>query len=282
MPNLPATEVDAEALYHAASDAFSDYVIPAQMTRAQWDGMLTERGFTPELSFVAAEGGVPLAYWLTGTAPEVRPGTAYAISVGTRPRARRRGLAAELFHHVRDKVQGAGFSLMMHEVIVENTGAVKLYEGLGYRSARRVVAYRGALTTAAPAQADVSIRQIILKEAEAVASAVGGWQPTWQNEFHAMYRTGAGCKAFAMEQKGRTCGYAVVVPQYQQITQLGVIPEVRRQGLASTLLAHLRDNEGFNDARIVNVPDTDDSFAGFANALGWERHLEQFEMVLSL
>lgn len=277
-----AAATSTDEIHEATMDAYSDYVIPLKMTAEQHHAMLADRGFAPELSWLAREGGEIKALWLTGVAPEARPGTSYTITVGTRPSARRRGLAQQLFEHVAPLLKAQGYRVNLLEAIVTNTGAVRLYEGLGYKSERILKCYKGAVPEHLRAAADIVVEEVSLEHAAAFAEGVEGWQPSWQNDFPVMQRAGERAQAFLMHMKGTPAGFAVTVPSHNQITQIGVLPGSRRQGVARTLMTHLRDTLGFDTGIILNIPDTDETTQGFFKALGWQNSLDQFEMVCPL
>lgn len=277
-----AAKMSFEALYDASMDAFSDYVVPAAMTEDQWRDMLTIRGYVPELSFVATEAGDVKAYWMTGTAPKDRPGVGYAISVGTRPSARRRGLSQQLFAQVSDALRHQGFTGMMHEVIVSNTPAVKLYEGLGYRPARRVKCFRGDVRADLQGNANITMRECAIDEAEKLAAQIGGWRPTWQNDFHAMRQGDERVLAFIATLDGTDVGFGVLVPDYKQLTQLGVLAAARRKGVATAMIAHWRDHYELTTMSMLNVPDTDKAMIALFGAMGWQNTIDQYQMELTL
>ncbi len=277
-----ADKVSFDELYDASMDAFSDYVVPAAMTQDQWRGMLVQRGYVPELSYVYVDAGQVQSYWMTGTAPDARPGTGYAISVGTRTSARRGGRSRRLFAQVAETLREHGFTSMLHEVITSNTPAVALYESLGYRPARRVKCFRGEVQDDIDGSPDVTIRETSLDEAERIANLVGGWRPSWQNEFHAMRQGAEDVIAFAAEHDGAVAGYGLLVPDYKQITQIGILPNLRRRSIATSLVTHWRDSYDLKTMAMLNVPDTDQSMLGFFKAMGWQNTIDQFEMALTL
>jgi tRNA threonylcarbamoyl adenosine modification protein YeaZ/ribosomal-protein-alanine acetyltransferase len=75
------------------------------------------------LSFLAVEGGEPVAYLLARQAA----GEAEILSIGTRPFARRRGIAKKLMSHLAAELRQAGLAQLFIEVAAGNDAARALY-----------------------------------------------------------------------------------------------------------------------------------------------------------
>lgn len=67
-------------------------------------------------------------------------GAAEISAVCTHPDARRRGLAATLTRAMMDEIEARGQLPLLH-VAEDNTGAIAVYEQLGFRTRRRVVGF---------------------------------------------------------------------------------------------------------------------------------------------
>ncbi len=282
MDFVTADTLSNEALYEVAIDGFSDYVVPTAWTFEQWSGVMTQRGFAPKLSFVACEEGRPVSFWITGIAPKARPGVGYAISVGTRPSARRQGLSGQLFEHVSALLKSQGFHHMVHEVITTNAPAVKHYERLGYKKSRLVRCFRGDVAAALRIPDNVEIQVTSLDEAQAIARDISDWQPTWQNDFHALRQNGERSVAFSATHAGRIVGFGVLIPDHEQVAQIGVMPAFRRKGIASALFAHWREHYGLSKAALVNVDEADAPLIKLIGAIGLEPTVDQYELTLDL
>lgn len=66
------------------------------------------------------------------------PGLTEVSGVCTHPDRRGRGYAAGLMHHVAEKIRARGATPFLH-AYASNTGAIGLYESLGYRARRKVL-----------------------------------------------------------------------------------------------------------------------------------------------
>ena len=143
---LPFAPEHAEAARRAHNEAFSDHWGSVERDPARWADQLAARSFRPTLSRVALGTDPSLgrddavdAYVLCN---EFVPGELYVSLVGTRRRARGRGLASRLLADVLVAAREAGCRRADLGVDSESpTGAVGLYERVGFRALRTTVVY---------------------------------------------------------------------------------------------------------------------------------------------
>jgi ribosomal protein S18 acetylase RimI-like enzyme len=134
------------ALYDAHMEAFSDHWGYQRRDFEPWTGFTTRSElFRPELSRIAFDGdeiaGYVLAY------DDADPDRAYVGQVGTRRPWRRRGLAGGLLADVLGAAARAGKGHVYLGVDADSpTGAVGVYERVGFEVEARAVAYRKPLS----------------------------------------------------------------------------------------------------------------------------------------
>ncbi|GAA3697807.1 GNAT family N-acetyltransferase [Arthrobacter ginkgonis] len=163
---LPFDPRHAEAVRLAHNEAFADHWGSTPRTPEAWADMLASRSARPALSRVALAGpqadasagpaaspgpegsGTPAADSPAGAVDsyvlcaEWTPGTLHVNLVGTRRRARGRGLAATLLTDVVRAAREAGYRRVELGVDSESpTGAVGLYERVGFAKVRTNVVY---------------------------------------------------------------------------------------------------------------------------------------------
>lgn len=101
--------------------------------------------FRPDLSWLAREGGdagEPVAF-IANAEDEEEPGRrGYLIQVGVRPDRRRQGLAKLLVARALDVWRREGRASVLLHVNVNNPGAIRLYQELGFVIARRRGAFQ--------------------------------------------------------------------------------------------------------------------------------------------
>ncbi|WP_336854157.1 GNAT family N-acetyltransferase [Sinomonas albida] len=135
-----------EATRRAHNEAFAGQPGAAEHDPDSWAGQLLAGPFRPELSRVAVGSGEGLpreesveSYVLSR---DGAPGELYVSLVGTRVRARRRGLARRLLREVLVAAKAAGCrSVALGVDAARPSGAVGLYTQAGFRLLRTDVVY---------------------------------------------------------------------------------------------------------------------------------------------
>jgi mycothiol synthase len=136
-----------EGLRQACNQAFAGHWDSLPLDQEQWQQRVSgDSDFRPDLSRLAVAGGQVGAFCLAAVDPEYnqREGLAevWLERIGTRPRHQRRGLATALILHSLRAGAAAGFTRAGLGVDQASTsGAGALYEGLGFASSRRTLAY---------------------------------------------------------------------------------------------------------------------------------------------
>jgi mycothiol synthase len=131
----------AEEVRLAHNEAFAEHWGFTPRSPQQWPELVGSRAFRPDCSFVclAADGTVD-AYVLCG---QWAPGELYIELVGTRPRARGRGLARVCVAAALRAGAAEGLTTAALSVDSENgSGAGRLYESMGFTHIRVNAVYR--------------------------------------------------------------------------------------------------------------------------------------------
>jgi mycothiol synthase len=138
-------------LYAAHIEAFADHWGFQAREEEFWRTLTVESGdFLPDLSRVALDGKEIAGYVLTYSSPE--PGRGYVGQVGVRRTWRRRGLAAVMLTDVLRAAGAAGLGSLALGVDADSpTGAVGVYERVGFAVESRGVTYAVALPARSPA-----------------------------------------------------------------------------------------------------------------------------------
>jgi mycothiol synthase len=131
----------------AHNAAFTRHHGSSERDAEAWGALFTgQRGFRPDLSRLAVEDGVVVGYVLSYVyaADTAARGSREVVlgQIGVLPRARGRGVAGALIAAVlataaRSDCQSAGLGVDTENV----TGALRLYEGLGFRAVRARVSW---------------------------------------------------------------------------------------------------------------------------------------------
>lgn len=132
----------AAALYDAHVAAFTDHWGSQQRPFEEWKTLtVRSEAFLPDLSLLAFSGDELTGYVLSYT--DADPKRLYVGQVGVRRQWRRRGLAGSLLAQVLGAAGGAGYTNASLGVDADSpTGAVGVYERVGFGVEQRWVTYR--------------------------------------------------------------------------------------------------------------------------------------------
>lgn len=132
------------------NESFHDHWSSEEVSREAWEHRRTASAFRSEFSYLVYEEDDPLGivvcheYESASGLPQL-----YIALVGTRAAGRKRGIASALLSRVLAQAQSAGFgSASLHVDADSLTGAVGLYERLGFRVKLRTSLYRKELLPA--------------------------------------------------------------------------------------------------------------------------------------
>jgi len=130
----------AEPVRLAHNEAFAQHWGSSPRTPQYWQEFVESRAFRPECSFVSlAEDGLVDAYVICR---QWTAGELYVELVGTRPRARGRGLARACLSASLHAGAEHGFAKAALAVDAQNAdGAGRLYESMGFEPVRVTAAY---------------------------------------------------------------------------------------------------------------------------------------------
>ena len=256
----PLAADDFDAVFEAFTAAFSDYVVPFSPTREQLAEMLRRRGWSPEASPAAFDGGRMVAFTLNG----IEGDRGYDSGTGVVPTHRRRGLARELMLRSIELLRARGCKTYVLEVLDNNGKAVELYRSLGFVETRGLQSWR--LERAG-------------NEEFSEGRAHPEWmdvEPSWQNSTASIARAGERPTIL-----GDADSYAILFPSNGDLAQLAVRPEARRKGLGTRLL-HAAAAVAGKPLRIINVDERDHGIARFLETAGATWLVRQLEMALAI
>jgi mycothiol synthase len=138
-----------EAARVAHNEAFADHWGSEPVSAERWRHLGSGGpGFRADLSFVALTPAREVAGYVVSSAPpgmQTERPSAWIGMVGVRREHRRRGLAAALLTRSLAAMRAAGFAVAGLDVDADNaTGAVRLYERLGFQVVREQLIYSKA------------------------------------------------------------------------------------------------------------------------------------------
>src|SRR5580704_14102640 len=133
------------------NESFRDHWGSAETSPRTWAHFLAASSFRPGLSFLAYQGAEPLGMLMASEheAQQERTGRRdlYINLLGTRAAGRKRGIATALLVTAMSAARAAGYDQASLGVDADSlTGAVRLYEHVGFTVALTWTAYRKQLT----------------------------------------------------------------------------------------------------------------------------------------
>jgi ribosomal protein S18 acetylase RimI-like enzyme len=231
--------------------AFSDYLVPMNLTRDQFAELLKRRAARNDISVAAFENGVPVGFTLNALEPYQSVLTAYDVVTGIAPEARRKGIARKLFDFSLPRLTELHASRYVLEVFENNQPAVRLYEGVGFQILRKLEVY----TLAGNKTMDVARQNYECREVAAdwkTFQSFWDWHPSWQNSISSLGRIEY--KSLGLFQNEKLIGYGIVLPETGDIPQFAIAPQYRKNGAGASLLHHLLTAiRSDRTPRVVNV-----------------------------
>lgn len=267
-------------LYAAFTEAFSDYVIQFALTEAQFRNHITLNAVDLDRTVGCEEDGEIIGFSLNGFGLWNGKITAYDAGTGVLPRYRRQGISRDMFEMMLPLFTESGIEQFLLEVITTNSGAIALYENLGFRTVREVALLeRDTPLESRYVQPGLFIRQITEPHWETLTPF---WDsnPSWQNSVDAVKRSLAN-KTILGAYIGDECvGYIVFSSKFGRVSQLAVAPTHRNHGVGTALILAMQQEmaEGYS-MQVINIDKASASAMAFFRKLGFHERLSQYEMI---
>ncbi|MEQ1606219.1 MAG: GNAT family N-acetyltransferase [Pyrinomonadaceae bacterium] len=268
-------------LYDAFTEAFSDYVIPFALTEVQFRNHINLTAVDLERTIGCIEDERIVGFTLNGFGEWEGRSTVYDAGTGVVPDQRRRGVSESMFEMMLPAFRDAGVEQCLLEVITTNTGAINLYEKLGFQKVRRLALLQcdRKITEPNTARPVIEIREIKMPEWDEVLPFWDG-TPSWQNSIDAVRRSHMLKQILGAFQNGKCVGYVVFSAKFGKIAQIAVSKEHRRLGIGTALVRAVQNEtaDGFS-MQVINIDTSlSDAMSFFINRGFYER-LNQHEML---
>jgi GNAT superfamily N-acetyltransferase len=216
-----------EKIVKLLNQGFADYFVPIELDTAAFLSMLVHDGVGSTSSRVVLRDGEAV-----GVALIARRGWSSRLAgMAIVPSARRAGVGKWLMAQLLAQAKGRGERRMVLEVIEQNTPAVQLYEGCGFRVIRRLV----SLTASRPEiDGQTELSEVDVREVARLVTTYGLPDLPWQISGESLACLGPPNRAY---RKGAAC-IVISDPDAPRIgiNCLLVEPHARRGGQATRLL----------------------------------------------
>ena len=276
--------IDFDTLFEGFSNAFSDYEIHFDKDEVQ--SMLIRRGYVPNLSFAAFEGGKIVAFTLNGIGMFNGIRTAYDTGTGTVKDYRGCGLAGEIFRYSLPFLRQAGISQYLLEVLQNNHKAITVYRRMKFDMTREFDCFKQSI---AGIDNHHSIRQCANLRIELIDTAIVrqaqsfcDFYPSWQNSIESIERGASELTCIGAFYLDELVGFCVIDRKSGDLTQIAVRKENRKQGVASRLLCEVIRQMSTDFVKVINVPSDNLSLLAFLKSKNIPLMNKQFEMVMDL
>ena len=276
--------IDFDTLFEGFSNAFSDYEI--HFDKDEVHSMLIRRGYVPNLSFAAFEGGKIVAFTLNGIGMFNGIRTAYDTGTGTVKDYRGCGLAGEIFRYSLPFLRQAGISQYLLEVLQNNHKAITVYRRMKFDTTREFDCFKQSI---AGIDNHHSIRQCANLRIELIdtatvrqAQSFCDFYPSWQNSIESIERGASELTCIGAFYLDELVGFCVFDRKSGDLTQIAVRKENRKQGVASRLLSEVIKQMSTDFVKVINVPSDNLSLLAFLKSKNIPLMNKQFEMVMDL
>lgn len=276
----PADSVPRQELLAALNAAYADYYVPIHLTSAALEDMLRRESVHLAASRVAVAGSRVVGLGLLAA----RGVHGWIGGMGVIPAYRRQGVGRELMRGLLGAARSLGLERLQLEVITQNTGALALYEALGFVTRRRLLVLNrrdGVPPPAEPAGAGLRVRQARLAVLRDALSRLPAPERPWQRQHAADHggRNGAvGLAAFAQGAATpvAVCLYRGSATHREILDAAASTPEAGEALLHGLIVRYAGSAFSY-----VNVAE-DDPLLPALLRLGFSEMIDQYEMIHSL
>lgn len=276
------SEVTTDDLIHAFNLAYRNYYTPITMNRMLIQSLQERDAVDLGKSVVAVEDGQVIGTSFIG----LRPPDGWIGGVGVIPTYRRHGAARQMLRYQIDHAPDYDLTSLRLEVVEQNTGAITLYEQLGFVATRRMFMlerdYGGDLPLVPNGyQIDLCHPLKALK----FYNAFHDTDNSWQRNRSALEKMAESLQGFMVHCGDyRPIGYAVgwFHFDYNHLMDVAIDPTCGdRTEAAHALLIHLHSHPEPPAGYIFNVAEHDFLITAFRD-IGYYPSLAQWEMHLPL
>ena len=280
MKYISLSNTSFDELFEAFQQAFADYEI--QLDKGEHWAMLKRRGFNPELSFAAFDENKIVSFTCNGIGYFDGALTAYDTGTGTLKEYRGQGLATQVFEYSIPYLKQAGIKEYLLEVLQHNTGAVSVYQKIGFDVSREFYYFRPEtsqiITEVKSIGFPYTIQPIDINEYHSIPS-FWDFKPSWQNSVESVNRSPEGFICLGVFTDDKLIGYGIFEPASGDITQIAVDKTYRRKGVGSLLFHKMIEANRFDSIKIINTDIRCDSMNAFLHSKNIEPTGKQFEMI---
>ena len=255
------------------NEAFSDYIIPVNLTPQMWEYRCKRDRIDPSASYGYFEDDKICGFILHGTAP----GVWYNGGTGVIPSKRGRGITKKIYEKILEDARKRNIKQMRLEVITTNTPAVKIYQDIGFKISRELICFKG--TSDIKPATNITIKENSEYRWDELKSF---WEytPPWQLNREAVEKTKNAlilAEAFAGVQKA---GYIIYNPSAKQIMQFAAREDMRAE-VFNALFNYIQQKYS-PEMAVNNIDSAAARSLDFIRKAGLKETIRQHEMISNL
>jgi ribosomal protein S18 acetylase RimI-like enzyme len=274
-------------IYLTFMEAFADYVQDAShVTETSFQNRTIRGGVNLDLSVGTFANEKLVGFTLVAVDTFNGLPCAFDAGTGIIKAYRGMGIAKEMFAFIAPKLAATGVQRFLLEVLKENAPAIKAYQKAGFTVTRNLDSYALVLEEAVlPTKQDPWLDFYRIQQTELANYAeFFDWQPAWENSLSCIARIPDEVLMIGIRFQGDRAGILVYYPLQKWILCLAVHPNYRRRGIATQMIAYLRDEiyREVDSVRIINLQHSDEGMKAFLQQVGFHFTFDQHEMALRL
>ncbi len=205
--------------------------------------------------------------------------TAYNGGTGLIPEHRGSKRSYLFYERLFPTIQASGAQRILLEVISTNDSAIRLYDALGFNQKRLLKCFK------LPDEQEDESPDVVFK---AVKNFDTKYESYW--DYNPTFLDSSRQLAFNIENEvilearinKISAGYIIFQPALGRISQFGVAPQWRNQGIGRALIYGAQTRSYQKKLTIMNVPEKQTDTIEALEAVGFINEVDQFEMELIL
>lgn len=278
---------DVPEMYKVFRIAFSDYHVPFNLTRSDFDKKFLEKlNLNFEFSPGAFHNDKLIGFIFTSVKQYEGRETAYNGGTGVIPEFRGIGIVSKLYHYSIPVFKANGIEQCVLEVLTDNQSAINAYAKCGFKKTKYFNCFK--LNVKKPGWwSGKHLNNVV----EIIEVDVPDWKnytkffdfiPSFLDTQSMIDQNIKNEKIIEARKNKKLVGYAIYQPGPGRISHIGVNREYRRNGVGTMLVDYIYGDSENKHLSIININETATVVKDFFLKLGFENQLNQFEMILNL
>jgi ribosomal protein S18 acetylase RimI-like enzyme len=273
-------KVDSETLYKTFVKAFSDYQVKIDLPLWKFQQMLQRRGYGSELSIGAFKDDMLIGFSLNGFRTWNSKATAYDIATGIIPECRRQGITSSIFLRMKELLKEEQVEQYLLEVIKSNQPAVQLYQKQGFKIQREFSCFQLNKNKFIPREI-YKVERVERIDFEQIKD-FWDYKPSWQNSAASINAVSETFTYSVVSIDNIIAGYGIIDEKTGDIPQIAVNKGYRGNGIASSIMTEIVKSSESEKISVLNVEANLRPVENFLIKSGFERYVDQYEMLLTL